>query len=185
MPLEINHVGGLAVGTAPEEVVVAHFVQCRQRGEGRDVTTDIGGLVGLGDHRHGVPADVSPDQSLHLEVARIFGFLLGRDRIEVGRRGDVRNRVALIAQPLHHAGDQLACLLGGLALQNQSQQILHRGAMPVGCGQGTTRGGTFGAPVDRGGRTMVGTRGIQDSIAGAEAPEAVRYSIGHHCQVQG
>ena len=185
MPLEINHVGGLAVGSAPEEVVVAYLVQCRQRSEGGDVTTDVGGLVGLGNHRHGVPADVSSDQALHLEVARIFGFLLGWDGVEVGRRGDVRNRVALIAEPLHHAGDEFAGLLRGLALQNQSQQILHRGAMPVGCGQGTTRGGTFGAPVDRGGRTMVGTRGIQDSIAGAEAPEAVRYSIGLHCQVQG
>jgi hypothetical protein len=32
---------------------------------------------------------------------------------------------------------------------------------------------------------MVGTRGIQDSIAGAEAPEAQSYSISRHCQAQG
>ena len=97
MPLEVDHVGRLAVGTAAEEVVVAHFVQRRQRGEGRDVPAHVGGLVGLGDHGHGIPAHMGPDQPLHLEVAGVLRLFFGRDGVEVRRRGDVGHFIALLA----------------------------------------------------------------------------------------
>jgi hypothetical protein len=170
MPLEIDHVGRLAVGAAAEEVVEPDLVEGGQRGEGGDVPADIGRLVGLGHHGHGVPAHMGADEPLHLEIARVFGLLLRRDGVEVGGRGDVREVEPAGAKALDDASHQTAGLLRRLAVEHQSKQLLHRGAMPVGGlgqdGQGATRRGAPGAPIEGGGRTVVGTGGIQDSSPG-------------------
>ena len=57
MPLEVDHVGRLAVGPAAEEVVVAHFVEGGGRGVARDMSAQFGvAAISLHHHRHGVPA---------------------------------------------------------------------------------------------------------------------------------
>ena len=49
------------------------------------MAADVGGGVGLDDHRHGVPADVALDPALHLPVAGERRLLLRRNRVDVRR----------------------------------------------------------------------------------------------------
>ena len=164
--LEVDHVGRPAIGSATEEVVEPDLVEGGQRGEGRDVPTHVGGLVGLGHHGHGIPPHMRPDEPLHLEVAGVFGLLLHRDGVQVRCRGDIGDREPLFPQAVDHPRHQLAGLLWRLAFKHQPQKIFHRGAMPVGGGGREPLDVVRGTPVERGGRTVVGTGGIQDSRPG-------------------
>ena len=89
--LEEHHVSLVAVIATAEEVVVAHLIQRRRRGEGRDVTADaVFHLVGAHDHGHRVPADQALDAALDLAAARIGPFLGGVDGVDVGGVGGER-----------------------------------------------------------------------------------------------
>ena len=69
--LEVDDVAVVIVALALEEVVEPHFVERGGRGERRDVTADaVFELVGLDDHREGVPADEALDAALDLAAAR-------------------------------------------------------------------------------------------------------------------
>ena len=57
-------------------------------------------IVGAQDHRHGVPADHAPDAQLHLLVAGEARLLLGRDRVDVARRGQRRQADVVLARAL-------------------------------------------------------------------------------------
>jgi hypothetical protein len=46
----------------------------------------IGLVVGVDDHRGGVPAGERAEASLEDEVTRVWRFVLGRDRVDVGSR---------------------------------------------------------------------------------------------------
>ena len=93
------------------------------------MTADVGGLVGLGHHGHGVPADVGADQALHLQVARILGLLVHRDGVEVRRAGDRGNRMPRTTEVLDKFADDQLLLLGRLAGQRQGGEIGERFAV--------------------------------------------------------
>ena len=77
---------GLAGGT--EEMIEPDFEEIGNRLVGGDVASETAALaVGLDHHRHRVPADDRLDTPLERRVARSLGLLVGRDGVEVGRRG--------------------------------------------------------------------------------------------------
>ena len=114
MALEEDLVTRLAVRLASEEMVEPDFVKSRRGREGGQVAADaISHVVSPYDHDGGVPAHVRPDPALGLLVARERGFLVGRDRVDVGGRDSGRETdLALLGsfQQLHEqeAGPGLA-----------------------------------------------------------------------------
>src|SRR5205814_1258487 len=72
MALEKNHVSRTVAVAATEKMIVTDLVQCRQRGKGRDVSAQPAVQpVGVHDHRHGVPANVTLDSHFGLPITRI------------------------------------------------------------------------------------------------------------------
>jgi hypothetical protein len=85
--LDEDLVTGPAVGLAAEEVVETDLVQRGRTGVGRQVSADaLVLLVGAHDHHGRVPADHRPDATLEILVAGEPGFVVARDRVDVGRR---------------------------------------------------------------------------------------------------
>ena len=83
--LEVDDVAVRVVGPAAEEVVEADFVQRGGGLVGGDVAADVRGLVRLGDHGHGVPANDALDLAFQRPVAGVGNFLIGGDGVHVGR----------------------------------------------------------------------------------------------------
>ena len=84
--LEVDQVAAGGVVLSAEEVVEADLVEGGGGGVGGDVSADaVVVLVGLDDHRHGVPADDGFDAALDVEVAGIGGLALDGDRVDVRR----------------------------------------------------------------------------------------------------
>ena len=74
--------------------------------------------VGADDHRHGVPADHAPDAQLHLLVAREVRLLLGRDGVDVTRRGQRRQAEVVLARALEDAIEDELCPRAALFLDH-------------------------------------------------------------------
>ncbi len=108
--LEEDLVAGLAVRVlAPEEVVEAHVVQRRGRGEGGDVPTDADTrALRPGDHHGRVPAGRVEDLALDLLVAGEEGLVLGRDGVDVVRAAHLGHGDTLLAGALDQAEHQVA-----------------------------------------------------------------------------
>ena len=77
---------------AAEEVVEAHFVESRRGGVGGDVAADLDAwTLGPVDEHGRVPAVPGAVLALELLVAGELGLVLGGDRVDVVRRGDLRH----------------------------------------------------------------------------------------------
>ena len=88
--LKINKIERLTVFTTAEKMIVRDFEQGRARSKRGDVAAQsVVDMIGVHDHRHGVPPDVTLDLAFELPIAGIWRGLLRRDRVDV-RRGDDR-----------------------------------------------------------------------------------------------
>ena len=95
VPLEEYLIWGVRSLLALEEMVERHLVKGGGRGIRRNMPPNARAFaVGANDHRHGVPTDQTLDLPLDFPIARIGGFLVGGDRVYVGR-----GRAGHIANP--------------------------------------------------------------------------------------
>lgn len=84
------------------EMVEADIVHHRRGGEARDVAAIFrADLVALDHNRHGVPAVDRPDAPFDVEISRILGLLIDRDRVLVGGGGAERQVGAGLAGRPH------------------------------------------------------------------------------------
>ena len=84
--LEVDDVAVVIVALALEEVVEPDFVERGCRRVGRDVTADaVFELVGLDNHREGVPSDQALDPTFDLAATRKRWLIGGGNRVDVGR----------------------------------------------------------------------------------------------------
>ena len=90
------------------------------------MAADVGGGVGLDDHRHGVPADVALDPALHLPVAGERRLLLRRNRVDVRRVEAARQPVLRGAQTVGELVQQLRRAFRPLVFQGQIKNGLQR-----------------------------------------------------------
>ena len=109
-------VSATGVILAPEEVVVAHFIECRRGRVGRDVATHTDARSLGAVHRNGgVPANPGAVATLNLFVAGELGFIFGSDGVEVIGGGDHRHAQVQLLRALEQAQhDFSATLVAGL-----------------------------------------------------------------------
>ena len=91
--LEEDDVAGETIGATAEEVVEADLVQRGGGGVSADVPADVGVLVRLEHHGHGVPSNEALDAAFDLAVAGEGGLVVGGNRVDV-RRGDAEGHAA-------------------------------------------------------------------------------------------
>ncbi len=97
--LKKDQVCRLAIIPTAEKVVLRDFVERRERGEGRNVSTEATVLaIGIDDHGHGVPANEALDAGFNLPVAGIGRLLFEGNRVEIGRDGRRRHANSRLAQ---------------------------------------------------------------------------------------
>ena len=122
--LEVNHIGDPLVA-ASEKVIETHLVQGGQGGVSRDMPAhpQISG-IGPDDHRHRIPPDVGLDKTFHRQVPGIGRFLIRRNGIEVGRRGNGRNAVSPGAETFDEIRHHQLLLFGRFAGENDISQLL-------------------------------------------------------------
>ena len=90
MSLGEYQVAAVLVRGGVPEVVEADVVERRRRGEGGDMTAQVGRhAVGLDHHGHCVPADVGADPVFECTVARIAWLEVWRNRVHIGRVGRI------------------------------------------------------------------------------------------------
>ena len=123
--LEINHVARKIFGATPEKMILRHFVKRRGRRKRRDVATDVRIGIRLHHHRHCIPAHDTLDAALDVAVAGILRLLLGRNRVDVGRRLASR-RARRGAKLFRELFQQLRRAFRALILQRQFENRLHR-----------------------------------------------------------
>ncbi|SBS70958.1 Arginase/agmatinase/formimionoglutamate hydrolase, arginase family [uncultured Microbacterium sp.] len=115
--LDEDLVAAAGVVQTPEEVVEAHFVQ---RGRGRvggDVPADADAGALRAVHREGgVPADPPAVAALQLLITGELGLVLGRDRVDVVRRRDLRHVELQLVRGLQEAQHDLAAAPGALGI---------------------------------------------------------------------
>ena len=105
-------------------MIEADLVQRRGRRERRDVSADAGlDPVRAHDHRNRVPADKALDAALDLLAAGKRHFLLGRQRVDVGRVGAERQPDAAAAGVLAQLLQQLAGSRRAVRLQHVVERI--------------------------------------------------------------
>ena len=122
--LEIDHVAGMVVGPAAEEMVEADLVQRGGGRVGRNVPADAFLLaVGAHDHRHGIPADDALDAALDLAVAGVGRLFVGRDRVDVGRVGRERHGHARVGGVNLELSQDLLRALGPRPFQQVVERI--------------------------------------------------------------
>jgi hypothetical protein len=114
MSLEEDEVAAVVLRRAVPEVVEAHVVEVRCRGEARDVAADVGVLVRAQHHRHRVPAHVRADAMLDLGIARQAHLLVDGDGVDVRGVGRERQVRAALARRLDQALDELVRAVGAL-----------------------------------------------------------------------
>ena len=89
--LDENEIAAVRFGRRVPEVHEAGIVELRRRLEARDMPAELGrGLVGLQDHRQGVPADRRLDRAFEIAISRMRRLLVRRNRIDVGGVGRER-----------------------------------------------------------------------------------------------
>ncbi len=91
VPLEVHHIGWLAVIAAAEEVVKRNLVEGRGRCVGGDMSAKTAvQAIGINHHRHRVPACIALDAPLDVAVTGIGRFFFGRNGVNI--RGSDRGR---------------------------------------------------------------------------------------------
>ena len=142
--LEVHLVAGLAVVLAAEEVVEADLVERRARRERGQVPADARRpVVGPADHHRRVPADEGADAALDVLVAREPRLLLGRDRVDVGRRHLRGQAHLLLPGPLEQLQQQELGARLPLALEDRVERV-----DPLGRLLGIDVGQLLGEPVE-------------------------------------
>ena len=170
--LEENEVAGVIAVRSAEEVVEAGLEDLGRRGVGGDVAAELAvGLVRPHHHRQRVPAHDRRDALLELDVTRVHGLLLERDRVLVGR---VRR----------HVGDDAELL--GLLLEaaQQEQAAVAPGGLDSRAQRFEPFGGLGGVHVDGIGRVHVGllwaTSHSSVSVAAVAADTCRMSGLGKH-----
>src|SRR5690606_3713296 len=122
--LDVEQVAGVLVGRGAPEVVEAHVVQGRRRGEGGDVAAQVARLaVGPDDGGHRVPADDRTDAPLQLRVAGALGLLVRRDGVDVlGGRGERQERAGPAGQ-LDHVLQQCVRTLRAITVDDRLERL--------------------------------------------------------------
>ena len=82
--------------------------------------------VGIHNHRHRVPADVTLDAHFHFPIAGKLGLLLGNNRVDVRRADDARDVHAGFAQAFREAAEELRGALGAALFQRDFEERLQR-----------------------------------------------------------
>jgi hypothetical protein len=117
--LEEDLVAGGPVRLAPEEVVEAHAVEGRRRGEGGQVAADaLRPVVGPYHHRRCVPAGVTAYPLLERGITWEPGLAAGRDGVDVGRRHGGREADLAFLGPLEELHQQETGPLFAVHLQH-------------------------------------------------------------------
>ena len=99
VPLEEDQIAALlAVLTVPE-VVLPDLVHHRRGCKTGDVTADIGVLAGTDNHRQRIPAHISLNAFLQLQIAGIRRLALHRDSVVI-RRGEAAFKAETVARGL-------------------------------------------------------------------------------------
>ena len=102
---------------AAEHVVQTNLPEGGDAGVGGNVPPKaLKVLVGTGDHHHRVPPKRVADAGFHVKVARIGGFILRREGVEVGRLGQVTDVHAGLAGGRHGRIEHLMGAFCALAL---------------------------------------------------------------------
>src|SRR5689334_7929726 len=84
MTLYEDQVARMGLGRGAPEMVESDFVQRGGGGIARQMSAVLGGdAVGLHDHRHRVPTDVSLDAALEGAIAGILRLAAGGDAVDV------------------------------------------------------------------------------------------------------
>ena len=90
MPLEVNQIPAKILACRPKEMIEAHIVERRGRGETRNVSTILrGSAIGPDDHGHRVPANIGSDAILDGGIPWKARLHMGRNCIDVGGVGRV------------------------------------------------------------------------------------------------
>ncbi len=91
MPLEVHQIATKILAGGPKEMIEANVIERRGGGKARNVPAEFGGLaIGPHHHCHSVPAYERTNPVLNRGIARKSGLHVGRNRIDVGGIGGVR-----------------------------------------------------------------------------------------------
>ena len=125
MALDEQQVTAVLAGRGPEEMLEAHVVEGRRGLETGDMAAELGGFRVRPQHDgQGVPPDQRPDAVVDRQLPRAQPvFLLGRDRVEVRRRGAVRDGRPLAAGLRDHLVQQEESTVRTLVGQNRIEGL--------------------------------------------------------------
>ena len=129
MSLEEYQVAAVVLRRRVPEMIEAHVVQRRRRGEAGDVAAEFRGLlVGAQHHCRRVPAHVGTDTVFQLVIAGGALLLAGRDGVDVGGIGAVRKVSARAPRLLDQLLEDVVRALGTFMLQDSVE-----GVQPLVC----------------------------------------------------
>ena len=119
VPLDIKKISTMVFGRRMEEMVEADIIECRGRGEARDMSAESRVVaIGLNDHRHGVPANEGTDPFFQRLISGTRLLERFGDRVDIGGRRAVRKMRALPSGAAHEAADQKMRAFNALALEH-------------------------------------------------------------------
>lgn len=124
VPLGEQQVAAVIVRRGMPEVVEPDVIQRRGGCEGRDMPAEFGrDAVGLDHHRHRIPADIGTNAVFHRAVARVLGFQVRGNGVDVGGIGRVREVGPAAARLVDQALQQGVRPFGAVGLQHGGQGI--------------------------------------------------------------
>ena len=125
VPLEIDHVAYLLVGSSAEEVVLCDFVQSRRRSECGNMSADaVEVLVTSNNHRHGIPADDTFDATFNFQITRKSRLLRMMNRVDIRSIRCERQLNAVFVGAFLQLNQQFAKFLCSIAMQNVIQGVV-------------------------------------------------------------
>ena len=128
VPLKEHLIAPARMGLPAEEVIEADLVERGRGGVGGDVPADAdAGALRAVHHDGGVPADPAPVTAFDLLVAGKPGLELGRNGVDVVRRGQRGYRDPLLTGPLQHPEHEVP----GPGRTGAGQQVVE-GLQPLG-----------------------------------------------------
>ncbi len=142
MALDIQQVATAFGRIGMPEMVEASRKHVGDRSERADMPAQIAAIldmlaVRLDHHRHRVPAHVGAQAPFELEVARAALFIVGLDRIDIGRRRRERHVDVVLSRMLEQFLDQEVGALRPLAGNDRRQGVdPFAGFLRIGIGGG-------------------------------------------------
>ena len=122
--LDVQQVAAVVFGFGMPEVVEADAQHVGQRGERRDVATEVAvEAVGLDDHRHRVPAHPRAQALFVFQVAGAVRFQVGRNRVHVGGVARERNVGAAAARQIDQALQQVVRTIGTFEFDDRFKRV--------------------------------------------------------------